>query len=94
MSHFHTTTKVPVRRLLFYWIMAVASAGWIGSRQGDHKLVFVVAILAPVLTVLMLAAYRFGRSPLARRHAQVILWLYIFLQTILIVWDIVTGHRR
>ena len=89
MSNFHTATKVPAWRLLLYGFTGLAIAGWLDRQFDNRGLIIGAAVGIPVLMVLILAIFRFGRSPLAQRHRGAILWLYLLSQAALIIWSII-----
>ena len=94
MSDFHTATSVPMWRLLLYGAAALAVAGWISHHQDDRRLFIGAAIGVPLVMVLILTAFRFGRSPAAQRHSGTIIWVYILSQVALAIWSLFDHYRH
>ena len=94
MSDFHTTTNVPVWRLFLYGFVALVVSCWLGYHYNDRGLVIGAAIAIPLVMVIVLTVFRFGRSPSAQRHRGTILWLYILSQVALVIWSLIDHYQH
>ena len=86
MSNFVSTTKIPKWRIALWGVLAIGAFVWIGHALGDRRIVWAGVICVPVIITLMLGIIRIGSSQWTLRHLGLLLFIYVVLQTVLLLW--------
>lgn len=86
MNDYESPVKVPKWRIAVWALLIIGAFAWVAYALGDRGIMWAGVICVPVVVTLMLGIIRLARTQWARQHLGQMIWIYVILQSALLVW--------